>query len=100
MMHEGPPRPDQSQPLECASGGLEAIDLQILSLLSQRFGLAASAAAQRELSDDERKAQLTVIRRRAFELGIPVGLVTDFWDRLIDAADAIKAQRSNRAIND
>src|SRR3990167_3431768 len=100
MMHEGPPRSDQSQPLESLSGGLEAIDLQILSLLSQRFGLAASTTVQRELSDDERKAQMAVIRRRALELGIPVELVTDFWDRLMDAADAVQAQRNHRVIND
>ncbi|KHS49125.1 chorismate mutase [Novosphingobium subterraneum] len=43
---------------------------------------------------------MAVIRRRAFELGIPVGLVTDFWDRLMDAADAVQAQRNHRVIND
>lgn len=100
MMHERPPRPDQSQPLESASDGVVAIDLQILSLLSQRFGLAGGEGEPSELSDDERKAQLSVIRRRAFELGIPVGLVTDFWDRLLDASEAVHVQRRNRAIND
>ncbi|WP_448994716.1 hypothetical protein [Novosphingobium sp.] len=51
-------------------------------------------------TDEERKAQLTLIRRHAFELGIPVSLVSDFWDRLLDASDAIQAQRRNRASND
>ncbi|MBB4612636.1 hypothetical protein [Novosphingobium taihuense] len=50
--------------------------------------------------EEERKAQLSVIRRKAFELGIPVGLVTDFWDRLLDASEAMQAQRGNRAINE
>lgn len=96
MMHERPPRPEQSQPLDHASDGMAAIDLEILSLLSQRFGMAAEAGAPADLSDEERKAQLSAIRRRAFELGIPVGLVTDFWDRLLDAAEAMQLQRAKR----
>jgi isochorismate pyruvate lyase len=100
MMHERPPRPDQAQPLEAASNGMAAIDLQILSLLSQRFGLAGREGVSPELSEEERKAQLTLIRRRAFELGIPVGLVTDFWDRLLDASEAMQAQKSHRTINE
>ncbi|MBF9150222.1 chorismate mutase [Novosphingobium jiangmenense] len=86
--------------MESVSDGVESIDLQILSLLSQRFGLAAEAGGATAASDDQRKMQLSLIRRRAFELGIPVALVTDFWDRLMDASEAIQAQRSNRAIND
>ncbi|MGV3510677.1 MAG: hypothetical protein ACO1OX_01610 [Novosphingobium sp.] len=100
MMHERPPRPDQSQPLEQASDGVTAIDLQILSLLSQRFGLSGRSESLSDPTDEERKAQLTLIRRHAFELGIPVSLVSDFWDRLLDASDAIQAQRRNRASND
>lgn len=100
MMHERPPRPEQCEPLESLSSGVEAIDLQILALLSQRFGMSRDAVDGSGLGDEEdRKAQLSVIRRRAFELGIPVGLVTDFWDRLLDASEAMQAQRGNRAIN-
>lgn len=99
-MNERPPRLDQSQPLESASEGMAAIDLQILSLLSQRFGLADEDGNLDVASEEQRKAQLSLIRRRAFELGIPVGLVTDFWDRLLDASEARQAQRRNRAIND
>ena len=100
MMHERPPRPEQSQPFESVSEGMAAIDLQILCLLSQRFGLAGDDDGLGAASEEQRKAQLSLIRRRAFELGIPVGLVTDFWDRLLDASEAIQAQRRNRAIND
>lgn len=99
-MHERPPRPEQSRPLESDSDGLDSIDLQILSLLSQRFGVAGEPGSATVASEERRKIQLSLIRRRAFELGIPVALVTDFWDRLMDASEAIQAQRSNRAIND
>lgn len=100
MMHERPPRPEHCEPLGSSSSGVEAIDLQILALLSQRFGMSRDAADLIGASEEDRKAQLTVIRRRAFELGIPVALVTDFWDRLLDASEAMQAQRGNRAINE
>ncbi|TWH88013.1 chorismate mutase family protein [Novosphingobium taihuense] len=101
MMHERPPRPEQCESLESLSSGVEAIDLQILALLSQRFGMSRDTADPLVVGDEEeRKAQLSVIRRKAFELGIPVGLVTDFWDRLLDASEAMQAQRGNRAINE
>lgn len=77
-----------------------AIDLQILSLLSQRFGLSGQDERSVDLTEEQRKAQLSLIRRHAFELGIPVALVSDFWDRLLDASDAIQIQRRKLASND
>jgi isochorismate pyruvate lyase len=100
MMHERPPRPEHFEPLGNHSSSAEAIDLQILALLSQRFGLSRDATDMAGAGDEERTAQLSVIRRRAFELGIPVALVTDFWDRMLDAAEAMQAQRGNRALNE
>jgi hypothetical protein len=36
------------------------------------------------------------VRRKAFELGIPVSLVTDFWDRMLDAEQARLEQLRRR----
>ncbi|MFY8195903.1 chorismate mutase [Novosphingobium sp. B1] len=73
--------------------GLEAIDLQILQLLSLRFASSSADAEKHGTGvgvgdEDHRAATLSRIRRKAFELGIPVSLVTDFWDRMLDAEQA------------
>ncbi|MES2302300.1 MAG: chorismate mutase [Pseudomonadota bacterium] len=92
MMHERPPRPEHCAPLDPVSSGVEAIDQQILQLLSQRFALArAVGAGGWEDADDRRKA-ISAIRSRAFELGVPVGLVADFWDRMAEASLAMRDQ--------
>ncbi|SCY39128.1 Chorismate mutase [Novosphingobium aromaticivorans] len=91
-MHDRPPRIELCQPPEPGSGSVEAIDQQILFLLSQRFGLAREHDQVALQNDDARTAQLASIRRKAFELGIPVSLVTDFWDRMLDASAAMREQ--------
>lgn len=93
MMHERPPRPEQDISLRPMTDGLEAIDLQILHLLSQRFASAALDTQNHKTADavgdeNHRTATLSRVRRKAFELGIPVSLVTDFWDRMLDAEQA------------
>lgn len=98
MMHERPPRPDQSQPLEGFFTGTDDIDLQILMLLSQRFSLLQQEGAIPQGDEDERKRALAAIRRKAFELGIPVGLVADFWERMFDASAAITMQAARRSL--
>ncbi|OYW47716.1 MAG: hypothetical protein B7Z36_02145 [Novosphingobium sp. 12-63-9] len=99
MMQEPPPSPGEYRlPLpvaggaEAVPGGIEAIDRLILELLSQRFALLRDAARNGAAIDyddeDHRRAAISGARRLAFELGVPVGLVGDFWDRLHDATAA------------
>lgn len=92
MMHERPPRPEHSAPLDSASSGVEAIDRQILQLLSQRFALARAVGAGGWEDEAERRKGISAIRTQAFELGVPVGLVADFWERLAEAAQAMRDQ--------
>lgn len=99
MMQEPPPSPGEYRlpapapaGAEVVPGGVEAIDRRILELLSQRFALlrddARNGLAIDYDDEDHRRAAISSARRIAFELGIPVGLVGDFWDRLYDASAA------------
>ncbi|CAM4035293.1 chorismate mutase [Novosphingobium lubricantis] len=91
-MHEGPPLQAQFEPFEPRYSGVDAIDRQILLLLSQRFALARSMGEGVWEDFDERQAALAAIRREAFALGVPVALVADFWDRLAEASLAMRDQ--------
>jgi chorismate mutase len=94
VMTQGPIRPGESGPPEDVLGGLAAIDRRILELLAQRFALVRNAGiAGADLEDDDmRRKAIADVRRAAFELGVPVGLVGDFWDRLADASAASARQ--------
>jgi len=108
MMQEPPPSPGAHRlpatvpgAVEAVSGGVEAIDRLLLELLSQRFALlreeARGGTAIDYEDDDLRRAAISAARRVAFELGVPVGLVGDFWDRLYDASAASARQAMREA---
>lgn len=88
-------RPSQPCPpllSDNAESSVAVIDQQILLLLSQRFALARTAGEGAWRDEDERGQGIAAIRRQAFELGVPVSLVVDFWDRLSDASAAMHKQ--------
>jgi isochorismate pyruvate lyase len=102
MMHDTPPSPNDCRSLDDVLGGVDAIDRQILLLLSQRFELMREAAMLDPLSDSfdgdaHRNRVISHVRRAAFEMGVPVGLVGDFWDRLVDASIATERQARARS---
>lgn len=102
MMLEPLPQPGDYASLDDVFGGLAALDRVILELLAQRFGLVRSAArmdpALFALADEERRREtIANARRAAFELGIPVGLVGEFFDRLLDASLASARQAARDA---
>lgn len=90
------PQPEFTALPEMAAGDVASIDRQILFLLSQRFALARTLGDGAWDDDEERRAAMAVIRRKAFELGVPVSLVSDFWDRLSDASIAVRDQASRK----
>lgn len=95
-MLEMSPQQDTSALSDSAAGDIAVIDQEILLLLSRRFALARTAGEGAWLDEDERSAGLGAIRSKAFELGIPVSLVVDFWDRLYDASAALNQQAKGR----
>lgn len=102
LMNQWSPRPELNLPSGDASGSVEAIDHQILLLLSQRLTITREDGDGVWHEGEQRRSAISAIRRRAFELGVPVGLVADFWDRLADASAAMRNQvvSQQRAIND
>ncbi len=95
-MLEMPPQQDTSALPDSAADDIAAIDQEILLLLSRRFALARTSGEGAWLDEDERRAGIGAIRSKAFELGVPVSLVVDFWDRLADASAALNHQAQSR----
>lgn len=104
-MTEGAPEPDDCTTLAEVAAGIEAIDLAIIAQLARRFAYMWAAAALKDsaaaVTDEApHRARLMHARRAAFEQGVPVGLVGDFWDRLVDASIAYERQAWERLHRD
>lgn len=85
---------------DALAAGLDAIDRELIAQLSRRFALVREAARQQAGSgvNDEmlhRGLQIAA-RRRAFEANVPVGLVSDMWERMAEAAQAFERQAVER----
>ncbi|MBB3860455.1 hypothetical protein GGQ88_001721 [Novosphingobium hassiacum] len=89
-MDQWPPRLDLNLPPGDGADGLAAIDEHILSLLTQRLAMTPYQPSSPLFNDQHRRDTLSLVRKKAFKLGIPVGLAVDFWDRMLDAAEAIR----------
>lgn len=101
MMQDTPPSPQDCRSLDHVLRGVDAIDQQLLALLSQRFDLMREVAVLDPLTDSfdgdsHRHRVMSNVRRAAFEMGVPVGLVGEFWDRLVDASIATERQARAR----
>jgi isochorismate pyruvate lyase len=89
--------PDQCQTMAEVRAGVDALDRQLVELLARRFGYMRAAARIKpergQVRDEARKAAvIEAARQSAFELGVPVGLVGDFWERLVEASIAYELQ--------
>lgn len=89
-MDQWPPRLDLNLPPGDAADGVAAIDQQILALMTQRLAMTPFEPTSPLLNDQHRRETLSLVRQKAFKFGIPVGLAVDFWDRMLDAAEAIQ----------
>ncbi len=77
--------------------GVDALDEQLVALLAQRFGYMRAASRIKQdrsaVRDEARKAQVIEnARAHAFAMGVPVGLVGDFWERLVEASIAYELE--------
>ena len=77
--------------------GVDALDREIIELFARRFGYMRAAARIKPdrsmVRDEARKAQVIAqAKEAAFELGVPVGLIGDFWDRLVEASIAYEGE--------
>lgn len=109
----GHARSNSESPLTASDGSfvdlraeLDAIDSALIELLSRRFALVRNAArfqVGEDLSDENWHRQLVLSAcHLAFEHHVPVGLVSDTWERLADASIALhrQAHARLRAINE
>lgn len=93
--------PDDCRTMAEVRAGVDQLDRTLVELLARRFGYMRAAARikpeRSQVRDEERKAQvIAAARASAFELGVPVGLVGDFWERLVEASIAYELQAWER----
>jgi isochorismate pyruvate lyase len=77
--------------------GVDALDAALIDLLARRFAYMRAAARikpeRAAVRDEPRKAEvIEAARRSALALGVPVGLVGDFWERLVEASIAYELE--------
>ena len=77
--------------------GVDALDAALLDLLARRFAYMRAAArikpTRAAVRDEERKAAvIAAARQRALKLGVPVGLVGDVWEQLVEASIAYELE--------
>ncbi|WP_114519877.1 chorismate mutase [Altererythrobacter sp. ZODW24] len=95
-MNEAVKQLESKAPEECADmtdvrAGVDALDRELVALLSVRFGYMRAAARIKEdrgtVRDETRKAAVIEAARRTAELrGLPAEAIADIWDRLVEAS--------------
>ncbi|MCF8472945.1 MAG: chorismate mutase [Sphingomonadaceae bacterium] len=91
------------EPIKCndmtqVRAGVDWVDAQLVELLALRFGYMDAAArikAQRAAVRDEARKQqvLAHVQNAAREAGIPVEVVADLWERLVEASIAYELEK-------
>jgi len=86
------------QPEDCATmadvrAGVDALDRELMRLLSVRFGYMRAAARIKpergHVRDEGRKAEVVDnVRKDAREAGIPEEALAEIWDRLVETSIA------------
>ncbi|MDM7955007.1 chorismate mutase [Blastomonas sp.] len=89
--------PDDCATMIDVRAGVDALDRELIALLETRFGYMRAAARIKPeramVRDEARKAQVIAqAKTAAFEAGVPVGLVADFWERLVEASIAYETE--------
>lgn len=78
--------------------GVDAIDAQLIALLAVRFGYMDAAARiktdRHAVRDEARKQQvLANVKRAADTAGVPVDVVADLWERLVEGSIAYELEK-------
>lgn len=78
--------------------GVDAVDQALVALLARRFGYMDAAArikpARDAVRDEARKAQVIAnVRRQADTLGLPIELLVQLWDDLVEGSIAYELRR-------
>ena len=89
--------PEDCMTMTDVRAGVDALDRELIALLETRFGYMRAAARIKPdrsmVRDEARKAQVIAqAKAAAFDAGVPVGLVADFWERLVEASIAYEGE--------
>ena len=95
------PDPETCKTMRDVRDGVDALDRELVSLLARRFGYMRAAARikqdREDVRDEARKtAVIEAAKAEALAHGVPVGLVADFWDRLVEASIAYELEEWDR----
>lgn len=94
-----PPR--SCETMEDVRAGVDAIDRTLIDLLATRFGYMRAAARikmDRDAVRDEKRKQAVIEAAKSAALanGVPVGLVSDIWEILVEASIAYELEEWDR----
>jgi isochorismate pyruvate lyase len=83
--------PDECQTMSEVRAGVDALDAALVRLLARRFAYMDAAArikpAREQVRDEGRKAEVVENAvRLAGELDIPVHVIAQIWDELVEAS--------------
>lgn len=89
--------PDDCTNMVEVRAGVDALDRELITLLQTRFGYMRAAARIKpergQVRDEARKAEVIAnAKAAAFNAGVPVGLIGDFWERLVEASIAYETE--------
>ncbi len=87
------PAPDDCQTMQDVRAGVDALDAQLIALLSRRFAYMRAAARIKpergQVRDDARKAEVVANAvAQAEALGVPASVVAKLWDELVEGSIA------------
>ncbi len=78
--------------------GVDSVDKELIALLAVRFGYMEAAARIKQertaVRDEKRKAEVIKnAKRAAWEYGVPIGFIGDFWDKLVETSIAYELEK-------
>ena len=101
---DSPKNPESCTTMIEVRVGVDAVDAKLVELLAQRFGYMDAAARikteRNAVRDEERKQQvLANVKAAARAAGVPVEVVGDLWELLVEASIAYELEKwdANRA---
>jgi isochorismate pyruvate lyase len=91
-------KPENCSAMSEVRHGIDRLDEQIVALLAERFRYMDAAARIKQerglVRDEARKAEvIRNAKRHAVEAGIPVAVLEQIWERLVEASIAYEFER-------
>ena len=90
--------PENCNNMTDVRAGVDEVDAQLVDLLSRRFAYMDAAARIKTdravVRDEARKQQvLSHVQALAHQVGVPVEVVVDLWERLVEASIAYELEK-------